>query len=78
MDSFCSCHCVYLAKNQQPEMYVDDCYKKITYMNAYKYMIIPMNPIEQWPKTRLAPMRMPPNRAEPGRPKKLRGWSMMR
>lgn len=59
-------------KHQQPEMYVDDCYKKAAYMSAYKYMISPLNPIEQWPKTGLEPIRMPPNRAEPGRPKKLR------
>lgn len=53
-------------------MYIDDCYKKETYMKAYKHQIFPMNPIEQWPKTGLTPMGMPPNRAKPGRPKKLR------
>ena len=52
--------------------YVADCYKKETYTNIYVHKIKPINPIEQWPKTGLEPMAMPPDRAKPGRPKKLR------
>lgn len=41
-------------------------------MRAYIHQINPINPIEQWPKTGKTPLGMPPQRAEPGRPKKLR------
>ena len=52
--------------------YVSDWYKKPAYQNTYAHKIIPINPLEQWPRTGLAPMSMPPDRVKPGRPKKLR------
>ena len=60
------------SNNEDPEKYVADCYKKETYMKAYRHQIHPLNPIEQWPKTGTTPMEMPPNRSKPGRPRKLR------
>ena len=36
------------------------------------HKINPINPLEQWPKTVKTPMSRPPDRAQPGRPKKLR------
>ena len=60
------------SKSEDPEKYVAECYKKEAYMRAYIHQINPINPIEQWPKTGKTPLGMPPQRAEPGRPKKLR------
>ena len=59
-------------KHDDPVDYVAECYKKETFLATYKYQIFPMNPIEQWPKTCKTPLSIPPDRAEPGRPKKLR------
>ena len=52
--------------------YVSHWYKKETYQNTYKHKINPINPTDQWPKTGFTPMEMPPDKAKPGRPKKLR------
>ena len=35
-------------------------------------MINPINPTDQWPRTQLNPMEMPPDMAKPCTPKKLR------
>ena len=60
-------------ENQEDvEKYISRWYRKDTYMKAYEHQLHPINSKEQWPKTNLEPMGMPPNRAAPGRPKKLR------
>lgn len=57
---------------QEPVDYVNDWYKKKAYMAAYKHQIYPLNPKEQWPQIGYTALEMPPNKAQSGRPKKLR------
>ena len=59
-------------RHEDPVKYVSAWYKKEAYTKTYENMIRPINPSDQWPKTGLTAMEMPPDRAKPGRPKKLR------
>ncbi|KAL2893285.1 Transposase for insertion sequence element ISRM5 [Bienertia sinuspersici] len=56
---------------QQPEDYVDQCFKKATYLKAYTVSIPPMEGERYWPDSDLH-LDPPPIKIGPGRPRKNR------
>ena len=61
-----------LSINAQPEQYVDECFKKSTYLDAYSTLMCPMKGSKDWPRATQAKLLPPKARRMPGRPKKHR------
>ncbi|CAH9067147.1 unnamed protein product [Cuscuta europaea] len=53
-----------------PCTYVDDVYRKFTHKKYYRLGLPPMNGERMWPKVPGEPIKPPPYRVMPGRPKK--------
>ncbi|CAL8151536.1 unnamed protein product [Prunus armeniaca] len=52
--------------------YAHDCYKKTAYLSSYEPMVRPIPSMDQWQRTNWPPIKPPPYKKQPGRPKKLR------
>ncbi|GMI78131.1 hypothetical protein HRI_001482400 [Hibiscus trionum] len=62
-----------LMKEERPESYVDDCYKKITQQAIYSHLMNPVRGPDQWARqTYCEPILPPTIRRPPGRPHKKR------
>ncbi|KAL8115171.1 hypothetical protein AgCh_021848 [Apium graveolens] len=61
-----------LSINAQPEDYIDECFKKKTYLKAYPTLMCPMKGSREWPNAAQVKLLPPKARRMPGRPKKHR------
>ena len=61
-----------LSINAEPETYMNDCFKKDTYMRAYSHLMCPMKGSKEWPIAQQVKLFPPKARRMPGRPKKHR------
>ncbi|CAL9012236.1 unnamed protein product, partial [Prunus brigantina] len=52
--------------------YAHDCYKKEAYLSSYEPMVHPIPSMNQWQRTNWPPIKPPPYKKQPGRPKKSR------
>ncbi|EXB30280.1 hypothetical protein L484_020920 [Morus notabilis] len=59
-------------RHEDPEQYVDPCYKKEAYMKIYCNQIYPITNQEDWPHSGNIPMTKPIYKKQAGRPPRLR------
>ncbi|CAB4316791.1 unnamed protein product [Prunus armeniaca] len=52
--------------------YAHDCYKKDAYLSSYEPMVHPIPSMDQWQRTNWPPIKPPPYKKQPGRPRKSR------
>ncbi|XP_070015635.1 uncharacterized protein [Nicotiana sylvestris] len=58
--------------NEEPEQAVEHCYKRDTFLKAYKYFIQPMTNMRMWPETNNPKIEPPKPKPMPGRPQRNR------
>ncbi|KAK1370581.1 hypothetical protein POM88_036673 [Heracleum sosnowskyi] len=61
-----------LSINAAPESFVDEYFKKTTYLKSYSYLMSPMKGSKEWPLAKQVKLLPPKARRMPGRPKKHR------
>lgn len=52
-----------------PEDFVDECYKKDTFLKSYSHFMGALNGCDMWPKMNMEPLLPPISQKLPGRPK---------
>ncbi|KAK1377200.1 hypothetical protein POM88_033393 [Heracleum sosnowskyi] len=61
-----------LSINAAPESFVDEYFKKTTYLKSYSYLMSPMKGSKEWPLAKQVKLLPPKARRMPGRPRKHR------
>ncbi|XP_063946796.1 uncharacterized protein LOC135151676 [Daucus carota subsp. sativus] len=61
-----------LSINAAPESFIDECFKKATYLKSYTNLLCPMKGSKEWPVANQVKLLPPKDRRMPGRPKKHR------
>ncbi|KAL8157247.1 hypothetical protein AgCh_002087 [Apium graveolens] len=69
---FHACACIFF-KQENPENYLHDCYRRSTFLDVYSHFIEPVNGEQYWEETTQIARPLPPTkRTQRGKPKKKR------